>query len=143
MWNENVQSVFVRRHFEIMPQTGTPATATGIVTLYFTPIDFESFNNVNLVRLPFSGSDAFGKARLIIEKRDGVSNNNTGLPQSYSGSVTNINPDDNNIVWNPTAIRWEVSFAVTGFGGFFVKTQMGALPLRLISFTAKENDWTF
>lgn len=38
------------------------------------------------------------------------------------------------MVWNAGAARWEVRFEVTGFSGFFVKTQADALPLRLVSF---------
>lgn len=143
LWIEDVQpGNFVKRHFEIMPQTGTPATATASIMLYFTQAEFDDFNAVNLVKLPQGPADAAGKANLMIEKRSGVSNDNTGLPQSYTGTFITINPDDANITWNATAARWEVSFTVTGFSGFFVKTQMGTLPLRLISFTAKESNCT-
>jgi hypothetical protein len=142
LWIEDVQPVnFVKRHYEITPQTGA-ATATASITLYFTQAEFDDFNAVNLLKLPQGPADATGKANLMIEKIAGTSNNNTGLPESYTGSIMNINPDDANIVWNAAASRWEVSFTVTGFSGFFVKTQLGTLPLRLLSFTAKEDNCT-
>ncbi|MDQ6814325.1 MAG: T9SS type A sorting domain-containing protein, partial [Bacteroidota bacterium] len=47
---------------------------------------------------------------------------NTGLPASYSGATTLIDPADGDIIWNAEANRWEVTFDVTGFGAFFVQT---------------------
>lgn len=54
------------------------------------------------------------------------------------GAHVLIDPDDNNIVWNADDIRWEISFDVTGFSGFFVHATKngGALPIGLLSFTA-------
>lgn len=38
--------------------------------------------------------------------------------------------------------RWEVTFSVYGFSGFFVKTHSSALPLTLLSFTgSKQNGY--
>ena len=49
-----------------------------------------------------------------------------------------IDPADTNIVWNIAANRWEVTFAVTGFSGFFAHAGSSVpLPLQLISFTAQ------
>jgi hypothetical protein len=63
-----------------------------------------------------------------------MSNDGTGRPGTYLSEVTTIDPADADIVWNNVANRWEVSFGVTGFSGFFVKTQTATLPLRLLSF---------
>jgi hypothetical protein len=84
--------------------------------------------------------DEGSKANLLIEKFPGVSSNGTGLPDSYSGSGLTIDPDDAAIVWNTNRSRWEVSFDVIGFSGFFIKTQATTLPLTLISFTGIRNN---
>jgi hypothetical protein len=127
--------IFVKRHYEITPATNA-TTATGRVTLYFTQADFDGFNAVNTLDLPTGPADAAGKANLLIEKRGGTSGDATGLPGSYTGAITNINPADADIVWNATASRWEVSFDVTGFSGFFVKTQATVLPLLWLNVDA-------
>jgi hypothetical protein len=126
--------LFVRRHYEITPTTNA-ATATGRVTLYFTQADFDDFNAASVVDLPASSSDIAGISNLRIEKQGGISNNNTGLPGTYPGAAETINPNDADIVWNSTANRWEVSFDVTGFSGFFVKTNAVTLPITLRNFT--------
>lgn len=140
-WIESTQPAqFVKRHYEISPLQVDPNTATGSITLYFTQPEFDAFNAVNVVKLPQNPGDVAGKANLLIEKRGGTSNNGTGLPPTYTGPAVNINPVDADIVWNATASRWEISFNVTGFSGFFIKTTGSTLPLRLISFSAKENN---
>lgn len=137
-WIQGSQPVgYARRHYEITPATNA-TTATGRVTLYFTQADFDAFNNqvpAPALRLPQNSGDATGKANLLIEKKSGTSSNNTGLPNTYSGGRSNINPVDADIVWNASSSRWEVTFDVTGFSGFFVKTSPILLPLNLISFT--------
>ncbi len=140
VWIEGTQpsspgKIYVRRHYEIAP-TINAAAATARVTLYFSQQEFNDFNAVSTVDLPTGPADATGKANLLIEKKSGTSNNGTGLPGTYTGTSGNINPADADIVWNSTASRWEVSFDVTGFSGFFVKTNSSILPLQLISFTA-------
>ncbi len=145
VWIEGTQpsavgSQFVKRHYEITPATNA-STATGKVTLYFTQAEFDDFNAVSAIDLPTSSSDASGIANLLIEKRAGISSNGTGLPGTYSGAAVTIDPVDADIIWNATANRWEVSFDVTGFSGFFVKTIAGSLPLSLINFSvAKQNN---
>jgi hypothetical protein len=136
VWVEGTQNpLFVKRHYEITPALNT-ATATGRVTLYFTQAEFDDFNAVSVVDLPTGPADVAGKTNLLIEKRSGVSSDGSGLPATYIGSVITIDPVDADIVWKVTANRWEVSFDVTGFSGFFIKTQSGLLPISLINFTA-------
>ncbi len=129
---------YVQRHYEITP-TNNAATATGKVTLYFTQAEFDNFNADpnSTLDLPTGTADATGKANLIVVKYPGVSSNGSGLPATYTGAATVINPDDAAIVYNSTAARWEVSCDVTGFSGFFVQTNAGVLPVTLLSFTAK------
>ncbi|MBL7763581.1 MAG: T9SS type A sorting domain-containing protein, partial [Chitinophagaceae bacterium] len=96
--------------------------------------EFDAFNAVNSIKLPTGPSDASGKANLMVEKRAGTSSNGTGLPATYSGSVENINPNDADIVWSAGASRWQVTFDVTGFSGFWVKTGGIIIPVKWISF---------
>jgi len=142
VWVESVQPhQYVKRHYEITPVTNA-AAATARVTLYFTQAEFDDFNAVNALKLPTGPTDAAGKANLLIEKRSGTSSNGTGSPDSYSGSIINIVPAGSDIVWNSAAGRWEITFSVYGFSGFFVKTQASALPLTLLSFTgSKQNGY--
>jgi Secretion system C-terminal sorting domain len=144
VWIESTQSTgvnytFVKRHYEITPATGA-STATGKVTLYFTQQEFTDFNAASTgdLNLPTSSADATGIANLRIEKRPGISSNGTGLPSTYTGTAVTIDPADADIVWNATASRWEVSFEVTGFSGFFVKTQVTVLPVTLLNFSGSK-----
>ncbi len=139
VWVEATQPTqFVKRHYEITPLANANSSSARI-TLYFKQSEFDAYNNqipAPALKLPINSSDVIGKQNLLIEKRGGISNDFSGLPYSYTGAVTNIDPLDANIVWNAIATRWEVSFDVTGFSGFFVKTQASVLPLRLLSFSA-------
>lgn len=140
VWVETIQNPqFVKRHYQITPSNNA-SVATGSVTLYFTQAEFDDFNAVNSLQLPTGSGDATGIANLLIEKRPGSSSNGTGLPGSYTGPYVNIDPVDTDIVWNAGVSRWEVSFAVTGFSGFFVKTQQVPLPVTLIAFTGTANE---
>ena len=135
VWLENTQPLeFVKRHYEITPALNS-STATGNVTLYFTQQEFTDFNSTsNIFKLPTSSNDVTGIANLRIDKYSGVSSDGTGLPNTYTGTPVTIDPVDANIVWNNTLSRWEVSFAVIGFSGFFTKTKTSTLPLNLIDF---------
>lgn len=130
---------FVARHYEITPDNNA-ATATGRITLYFSQKEFTDFNAAprSTRNLPVNANDASGKANLRIGKYAGTSSDGTGLPGSY-GSIlsTIIDPDDNDIVWNDTFKRWEVTFDTEGFSGFVIQTTTEPLPVRLVSFSAK------
>jgi len=135
VWIETVQpSRYVKRHYEITPANNA-TTATGRVTLYFRQQDFTDFNAVNAYKLPTGPADAAGIANIKIEKRGGTSSNGTGLPNTYPGTIQTISSTSLATSWNATAARWEISFDVTGFSGFFVKTQTWILPLRLLDFS--------
>ncbi len=131
---------FVQRHYQITPATN-PTTATATVTLYFTPTEFTNFNAAtgSYLDLPTSNADP-NKANLRVSKYSGTSSGG-GLPASYSGSVTIIDPPDGNIVLNTTLNRWEVTFDITsstgGFSGFFIQTALNILPVNLTSFNAQ------
>ncbi|CAG5071524.1 hypothetical protein DYBT9623_03524 [Dyadobacter sp. CECT 9623] len=139
VWVEGNQPTnYLKRHYQIQPETNA-LNATAKVTLYFTQQEFTDFNLVSPIPLPVDAEDVEGyKANLRIEKRSGISDTEFGLPSSYKGAIETITPSEANgkVEWNADAGRWEVSFDVTGFSGFFVKTIQTALPLNLISFTA-------
>jgi hypothetical protein len=141
VWVANSQPTnFLKRHYQIEPVTNA-LNATAKVTLYFTQQEFTDFNVTNSIKLPIDAADLENyKANLRIEKRSGESDDDSGLPSSYTGTIETITPSeaDGKVEWNADASRWEVSFDVTGFSGFFVKTIEGALPLNLISFTASK-----
>lgn len=143
VWIANIQPVnFLKRHYQITPATNA-AGATARVTLYFTQKEFTDFNVANPIKLPVDAADVENyKANLRIEKRSGESGDGSGLPDSYSGSIATFTPSEANgkVEWNADANRWEVSFDVTGFSGFFVKTTESVLPLHLISFTARKEE---
>ncbi len=135
VWIESTQPPnFVKRHYQISPQNNA-ATSTGRITLYFTQAEFDEFNSntLNTVKLPTNSLDAAGIANLLVEKRSGTTNDGTGMPNSYTGSVTTINPADADIVWSDAAARWAVTIDVTGFSGFWVKTVATTLPLKWLN----------
>lgn len=134
-WFQPVQPLqYVRRHYEITPENN-PGTSTGRVVLFFSNQDFKDYNSQNpapALLLPdkdFPATMEARKANLLIEKRGGTSADGSGLPGSYPGVSVTINPDDENIIWNSDDKIWEVTFDVTGFSGFFVKTTGDALPV--------------
>jgi hypothetical protein len=129
---------FVQRHYQITPAV-SPATATAIVTLYFSQAEFDAFNSApgSTLNLPANPTDNIGKANLRVGKYNGSSNDGTGLPGSYTNGASVIDPPDGNIVWNTTFNRWEVTFDVTGFSGFIIQTSLSVLPVKLISFSAQ------
>lgn len=125
---------YVARHYEIVPASGA-ATATGRVTLYFTQAEFNDFNAApgSTANLPTGPSDAAGKANVRFSKFAGASNNPaTGTPGTYTGAGSLIDPVDSDIVWNATLSRWEISFDVAGFSGFFLQTSTSILPVTWV-----------
>lgn len=122
VWIGTANESYVKRHYEIYPETN-PDNTTARVTFYFTQADFDDYNTAiaaSVPKLPTDNTDNVGISSILIEKRAGTST--TGLPDSYTGEISTINPDDTDIVWNSTSARWEVSFTTTGFGGFFLKS---------------------
>ena len=129
---------YVQRHYEITPASNA-ATATGIVTLYFTQTEFDNFNAdpASTLDLPTGPSDVVGIDNLQIIKYSGTSNNGTGLPATYTSTPTPINPANADIVWNSTFNRWEISFTTNGFSGFFVQTDLSILAVNWLTITGK------
>lgn len=127
-WIDQTQHpAFVKRHLEINKQNGIANNAMGILTIYFSQEDFDSFNMVNSIKLPVSPNDAQGIANLRIAKILGSSQDGSGVPQSYSGQESIIDPIDSDIKWDPIMQVWSVKFPVIGWGAFFIKTNTQTL----------------
>lgn len=140
VWIEGTQpSNFVKRHYEITPALNA-GTASGRVTLYFKQQEFTDFNAVNAVKLPTGPADAAGIANILVEKRGGTSSDGTGMPGTYNGTIQTIANAAITKVWNASAARWEISFDVTGFSGFFLKTQLTTLPVQRLDFYLNETN---
>lgn len=136
VWFEATQpQQYIARHFEIAPSSNAE-NATGWVTLYFAREDFNRFDNTIADLLPRGPNDQERINRLRIEKRAGTSSDNTGRPNSYPGQPVTFRPES--VVWNEKQRWWEIGFKTTGFSGFFLKPFEDVLPVRLISFEAKE-----
>ncbi len=125
----------VLRHYEIHPAQDA-ATATATVTLYFEQSEFDAFNGLIDASFPTGPADATGISKIRVTKRAGVSSDGSGDESSYPGAEEVINPDDAACVWNATANRWEISFDVVGFSGFWLKTE-GILPIESVVLNAK------
>jgi hypothetical protein len=112
---------YVQRHYNIdLLNNANSSTATATITLYYTQADFDNYNAVrgNLPGLPTGPSDALGISNIRITQFHGQGTS----PGTFLGTSGEINPPDNNIVWNPAAIRWEITFDITGFSGFFISS---------------------
>ena len=130
---------YVPRHYSLTPSLTDPTTSTATVTLYFTQNDFDVYNAArgSNPALPINSSDAAGIANLHVTQFHGTGT----TPDTYVGGSGDIDPDDNNIIWNAAASRWEVTFDITGFSGFFVSgSSIVPLPLTLTDFSGKETN---
>lgn len=121
-------SPYVQRHYLINAQEGESAR----VTLYFTQDEFDNFNDeMPGGYLPASPGD--DKGNLRIYQFHGTAGS---TPGDYQGSpLTVIAPQEEDIKWNDVRQRWEVSFDVEGFSGFFIGSEASPLPVRLVSFS--------
>jgi hypothetical protein len=94
--------------------------------------------------LPANPTDAVGIANFRITQQHGTST--TGLPGSFTG-WNGVGPANVLITpalaWNSMRSRWEATFPVTGFSGFFAASNTNnPLPLTLLSFTGTLLDKT-
>lgn len=122
-------SPYVQRHYLFNGPTGGSAR----MTLYFTQDEFDRFN-VELPSgpLPGNAADEVNKSNLRVFQYEGAAGSKPG---DFQGSPSIIDPDDANIRWHEAAKRWEVSFTVDGFSGFFIGSVASPLPVKLVSFT--------
>jgi hypothetical protein len=124
---------YVARYYSIEPASNA-STSTATITVYFTQADFDAYNAArgSNPALPTGPSDATGIANLTISQFHGTGT----TPDSYVGTAGTIVPTL--VTWNSTDSRWEITFSVTGFSGFFVSGgSIVPLPLTLVFFTGQ------
>lgn len=134
---------YVSRHYSITHPVLKPAP-TAHITLYFTQDDFTNYNTAvgnKKDHLPSNASDVANIAKLRVNQFHGGSPDGNGLPATYEGDFTFIDPADGDIEWHTgrdgQAGYWTVSFNVTGFSGFFITAgSNSALPVEWIDFDA-------
>ncbi len=135
---------YLRRYYEITP-ANNPSTATATLTLYYTQKDFDDYNlsNGSDPDLPTGPGDATGISNFKMTQQHGTSS--TGLPGNFNGwngtgvAYIAIDPADSAIVWNDCAGRWEVTFEITGFSGFFSYGSSTLDPLNINSASKAES----
>ena len=128
---------YLKRHYEITPAANA-STSTGRIKLYATQQEFNDFNSTGNSALPMSPGDAAGIARLRIFKYGGTSSDGSGAPGTYAQPAVEFDPSDADIVWSQAFQRWEISFDVSSFSGFFIGSAIGTtLPLNLLNFDAR------
>lgn len=129
---------YVQRRYNIEPAANA-STSTATLTLYYTQSDFDNYNTArgSNPALPTGPTDAAGIANLRITQFHGSGT----TPGTYAGGSGEIDPDDSKIVWTATASRWEVTFDIVGFSGFFVSgsSLITPLPLTLTAFSGRTN----
>lgn len=122
-------SPYVQRHYVINAQTSGSAR----ITLYFTQEEFDNFSaQLPDGPLPANPTDGAKKRNLRIFQYEGAAG---GKPGDYNGEPVTIVPLEDDINWDAVNERWEVSFNVTGFSGFFAGSVASPLPVSLVSFT--------
>ncbi len=123
-------SPYVQRHYLINAQEGGSAS----ITLYFTQDEFDNFNDeMPDGYLPTGPADGANKGNLRVYQYHGTTGS---TPGDYQGSpLTVIAPNAADIVWNEVNGRWEITFGVEGFSGFFIGSAASPLPVRLVSFS--------
>ena len=125
-------SPYVPRYYDITPAANA-AAVTATLTLYFTQAEFAAYNAYpgHGLNLPADAADAANyKANIRVYIF------HSGTPVR----TEQIDPDDNNIIWNSNYSRWEVTFSVVGFSEFFLASAGNTiLPLQLTTFTGYSN----
>jgi hypothetical protein len=106
------------RHYDIDLTAGiVPKTAR--ITLLYDASDFTSYNNRADVLIPLPNTAGENKSNLRILRYTGTSALNS--PGSYTGSVTSIDPEDEDIVWDPFKNHWRISFNTpSGAASYFL-----------------------
>lgn len=129
---------YVQRHYVIKP-ANSDTTATATVVLFFTQAEFDAYNaspnvvNGTYPKLPLDGNDANGYRnnlrviRILAETSDG-----SGKLNSYHGTSVLITPSS--VVY--ASGFWQVTFDVTGLGGFFATTGSNLLPVTWLNVNA-------
>lgn len=132
---------YLPRHFDFEPGQPNPSALLSI-TLYVKQQDFNSFNGSSSAKLPATGADPEGyRSNLRIWQWHGTPSASPAAPGDYEGERIIITPGDDQILWNQALDAWEITFAATGFSGFFITAEGAApLPVTLLDFTAQKQE---
>ena len=139
---------YVQRVYDIEPATNA-ATATATITLYYTQAEFTAYNLARgaYLAIPASSGDVGNIPNIRLTQYHGTGT----YPGNYTGPQVPelIDPVDANVVWNPAgAGRWEITFNVIGFSGFYLSSKPIVLPVSLLNFSGRNNgsanllEWT-
>ncbi|WP_143828644.1 choice-of-anchor Q domain-containing protein [Dyadobacter fermentans] len=124
-------SPYVQRHYLF----NGPAGGTARMTLYFTQNEFDRFSQtLPSGPLPANAADEANKGNLRVFQYTGTTGSK---PEDFDGAPSVIDPDDGNIRWDEAKQRWEVTFLVNGFSGFFIGSVASPLPVKVVSFAGK------
>ncbi|REA63810.1 hypothetical protein DSL64_05135 [Dyadobacter luteus] len=122
-------SPYLQRYYDISPANSS-TTATARVTLYFTQEEFSAYNtSLGHMELPSGPNENPGRLRVF--QYHGLPKQGQTGPAAYQGTPTTITPE---LRWHYGLARWEVSFDVKGFSGFFIGSAQAPLPVKLVSF---------
>ena len=127
-------SPYLNRVYDITP-TQNASNATATITLYYTDAEMQAYNNY----LSANGLTAtVPDAPTITMPADTAAAKVTFRIIQYHGLFASPYNDANGVVvpitsmlYNSEASRWEVTFNVTGFSGFYAYTNKVATPLAL------------
>ena len=137
--NRFSEDTYYVRAYQIYPSQNA-ANSTARVTLYYTQVEFDNNNTYNPIKLPTGPIDTPGISNIRLLKYNGYTPHVIAAQNYGAQTPTEIRPD---AIWNVTKNRWELSFNVTSFSGFFMSPAVpAALPLNLLSFTAKSQENT-
>lgn len=142
---------YLKFSYHISQENGSTALPPGNslqVTVYFTQATFDDYNlnNGGDPDMPTGPADAIGIGNVRIWQyhgnvNPGCANMQDILPSCYDMGSEVIIPNPNQVIWNPGQLRWEVTFTVSSFSGFYITTKLNdPLPLTLISFDAIKKD---
>ena len=144
----NTYQPYLKFSYHISQENGAaslPAGNTLKVTVYFTQPDFDDYNlnNGNDPDMPTGPLDVNRFSNVRISQYHGNLLPGCNLqditPSCYTGTATSLTPDL--VAWNSGQNRWEISFSVSSFSGFYFTTKVSdPLPLTLISFDGIKKD---
>lgn len=122
---------YLPRYYVITPTNQGPAN----ITLYFTQDDFDDYNAAAGSFPTIPANPATGSVTFCISQ----------VPQGFlpgaSGASTTVHTVT--ATWNATLQRWEVTFPVSGFSGFYCHAcnpNNSALPASVINFNGRKTE---
>jgi hypothetical protein len=124
---------YLPRYYDITPTNQGPA----IITLYFTQDDFDDYNAAAGAFPQIPAVQATGTASFSISQVPG------GFLSGASGATTIVH--NVTATWNTTLNRWEVTFPVASFSGFYAHATNplnSALPAAITNFKGTKTETT-